>query len=93
MVQAFKALAPEIVAPVSRAVAGARRPLLPPAGPPAWASAPSISIDYAIMEKATELWVMPYAGGWSDLGGWAAIWNESPRDGNGVATARATLQQ
>lgn len=87
MVDAFDALAPAIVPPVSRAVAEASSDLsFLRLDPPAWAEAPSISIDYAIMEKAPDLWVMPYAGGWSDLGGWAAIWGESPRDGNGVAT-------
>ena len=86
MAAAFNVLAPEIVPPVSRAVAEAESDLsFLRLGPPAWAAAPAISIDYAIMEKAPELWVMPYGGGWSDLGGWAAIWGESPRDDKGVA--------
>ena len=78
MAAAFAALAPDIVHPV-------RAPLQAPSDlsflrlePASWAAAPSISIDYAIMEKAPELWVMPYAGGWSDLGGWAAIWAGKP---------------
>lgn len=86
MLESFRALAPAIITPVSRAVAEAAGDLsflrLDPA---AWAETPAISIDYAIMERAPELWVMPYAGGWSDLGGWAAIWNESERDSRGVA--------
>jgi mannose-1-phosphate guanylyltransferase/mannose-6-phosphate isomerase len=87
MVKAFEALAPAILAPVSRAASAATSDLsFLRLDPGAWAETPSISIDYAIMEKAPELWVMPYAGGWSDLGGWAAIWGESQRDGNGVAT-------
>ena len=87
MVQAFAALAPDILNPVTRAVASAMPDLsFLRLDPPSWSAAPSISIDYAIMEKAPELWVMPYAGGWSDLGGWSAIWRESPRDGNGVAS-------
>jgi mannose-1-phosphate guanylyltransferase/mannose-6-phosphate isomerase len=52
-----------------------------------WAELPAISIDYAIMEKASNLAVMPYGGGWSDLGSWDAVWQESgpDRDGNAVS--------
>lgn len=39
----------------------------------AWAAVPSDSIDYAIMEKAPSLAVMPYFAQWSDLGSWAAF--------------------
>ena len=52
----------------------------------AWADLPEISIDYAVMEKAENLSVMPYSGQWSDLGGWEAIWRESHPDADGVAT-------
>lgn len=90
MITAFNRLAPEIVAPVQRAVDAAAADLgfvrLEAA---AWAAAPAVSIDYAVMEKADELWVMPYRGSWSDLGGWDAIWGESARDGDGVASQGA----
>jgi mannose-1-phosphate guanylyltransferase/mannose-6-phosphate isomerase len=48
-----------------------------------WAELPSISIDYAIMEKTKNLAVMPYRGGWSDLGSWDAVWQESGPDAEG----------
>ena len=51
----------------------------------AFEAAPSISIDYAIMEKADNLAVMPYGAGWSDLGGWDAVWREMPKDQDGNA--------
>ena len=35
------------------------------------------------MEKATNLVVVPFAGSWSDLGGWNAIWNEQGPDEDG----------
>ena len=38
-----------------------------------WSELPSTSIDYAIMEKADNLSVMPYDGEWSDLGSWSAV--------------------
>lgn len=38
-----------------------------------YASAPSISIDYALMEKAPHVATVPGDFGWSDVGSWAAI--------------------
>lgn len=34
---------------------------------------PDISIDYAVMERASNMSVVPCAIGWSDIGSWAAI--------------------
>lgn len=44
----------------------------------------SISIDYAVMEKASNVYVETVAFGWSDLGTWSALYDQSPknRDGN-----------
>lgn len=39
----------------------------------AFAAAPSDSIDYAVMEKAARVAVVPVAMGWSDLGSWDAL--------------------
>ena len=48
-----------------------------------WQKLPSISIDYAIMEKVSNLAVMPWRGAWSDLGSWEAIWQEQDADSEG----------
>ena len=48
-----------------------------------WSKIENVSIDYAIMEKAQNLVVVPYASKWSDLGGWDAVWAESDQDFNG----------
>lgn len=40
----------------------------------------SISVDYAIMEKADEIFVCPASFGWSDLGTWGALLRESQHD-------------
>ena len=40
-----------------------------------FASAPRISIDYAVMEKSDKVWVLPAAFDWSDLGAWDAVAN------------------
>lgn len=92
LIEAFRAHAPEILAAVEAAVAEGREDLdfFRLAAEP-WARVPSISIDYAIMEKAANLSVMPYAAGWSDLGGWDAVWRETGPDGSGnVCSANAT---
>ncbi len=47
---------------------------------------PSISVDYAIMEKAEKVLVMPADIGWSDIGSWAALHDllSTEDDGNVV---------
>lgn len=55
-----------------------------------WAELPNISIDYAVMERAANLTVVPYAGAWSDLGDWQAVWREGTSDGHGVVTTGPT---
>ena len=40
----------------------------------------SISVDYAIMEKAEEIFVCPADFGWSDLGTWGALHQQSRQD-------------
>lgn len=52
-----------------------------------WTKVESISIDYAIMEKAKNLSVVPFRGYWTDLGEWNAVWKESKPDQNGVANS------
>jgi mannose-1-phosphate guanylyltransferase len=40
----------------------------------------NISIDYGIMEKADNVYVLPSAFGWSDLGTWASIYDLAEKD-------------
>jgi mannose-1-phosphate guanylyltransferase len=40
----------------------------------------SISIDFAIMEKADNVYTIPGDFGWSDLGTWGALYEESKKD-------------
>ena len=48
-----------------------------------WSLLQDISIDYAVMERAPNLSVVPYGGKWSDLGDWLAIWREGEADHDG----------
>jgi mannose-1-phosphate guanylyltransferase/mannose-6-phosphate isomerase len=43
------------------------------ATPAEFARSPSISIDYAVMEKTSRALVVPVSMGWSDVGNWASL--------------------
>ncbi|MGI8637252.1 MAG: mannose-1-phosphate guanylyltransferase, partial [Segetibacter sp.] len=47
----------------------------------------SISIDYAVMEKADNVFVIPSSFGWSDLGTWTSAYDNLEKDylGNAIA--------
>ena len=51
----------------------------------AFATSPSISIDYAVMEKTDRAAVVPVDIGWSDVGSWKSLWNIAERDADGNA--------
>lgn len=44
---------------------------------------PNISVDFAIMEKAPNVYTIPVEFGWSDLGTWASLHAECPKDDAG----------
>lgn len=60
----------------------------------AFKQSPSLSIDYAIMERVENLVVMPYLGDWSDIGAWDAVAAFSKRDeaGNAIQGDGALLE-
>ena len=49
----------------------------------AFAQAPDISIDYAVMEKSQSVVCVPLDAGWSDVGCWQSFWELSEKDANG----------
>ncbi|QRF54326.1 mannose-1-phosphate guanylyltransferase/mannose-6-phosphate isomerase (plasmid) [Rhizobium rosettiformans] len=80
----FRNLEPDLVAMVTEAVDQAKSDLgFLRLDPSAFSRVPSISIDYAVMERATNLITVPFAAGWSDLGGWDMVANEMGRDARG----------
>ncbi|ATG48140.1 mannose-1-phosphate guanylyltransferase/mannose-6-phosphate isomerase [Celeribacter ethanolicus] len=88
IIAAFAQYAPSLSAPVTNAVETAQADLgFLRLAPAPWSQAEDISIDYAVMEKADNLAVVPFDGGWSDLGGWDAVWRETGPDENGVVTS------
>lgn len=50
-----------------------------------YAECENISVDYAIMEKAEEIFVFPADFGWSDLGTWGSLHTLSNKDADGNA--------
>ncbi len=78
--------APEMLAAVTRAMESAERNgnrVLP--NEAAFAASPSDSIDYAVMEKAGQVAVVPVAMGWTDLGSWDALYEIAETDASGNA--------
>lgn len=58
----------------------------------AYSDCRNISIDYGIMEKAENVYVVCADFGWSDLGTWSSLYEHSTKDANGnVITSSNTL--
>ncbi|MDY6310751.1 MAG: mannose-1-phosphate guanylyltransferase/mannose-6-phosphate isomerase [Cyanobacteriota bacterium] len=56
-------------------------------------SMPSISIDYAIMEKSDKVALVELLSDWNDLGSWQALYNVKPKDENGnVITGKVVTE-
>ena len=53
----------------------------------AFSKSPSISIDYAVMEKTDKATVVPLDAKWSDVGSWAELWEIADKDANGNAVS------
>jgi mannose-1-phosphate guanylyltransferase len=51
-----------------------------------YAKAKNISIDYGVMEKANNVYVIRSHFGWSDLGTWNSLYEEMHHDGKGNAS-------
>lgn len=57
----------------------------------AFAACPSDSIDYAVMEKSNKVNVVGLDAGWSDIGGWRAIWDILDKNEQGTAAVGDVL--
>ncbi len=71
---AFKAHAPELYAGLAKLEAAAQAPGgWSKALPEVYPTLPRISVDYALMEKSTNVVVVPATFDWDDVGAWPAI--------------------
>lgn len=56
-----------------------------------YSKAENISIDYAIMENAQNVYVLPATFDWNDLGTWGSLHEKLPKDDNNNAVVNATV--
>lgn len=52
----------------------------------------NISIDYGILEKAGNVYVLCSDFGWSDLGTWGSLYDISPKDDNGNVNIKGSVE-
>lgn len=56
-----------------------------------YANAENVSIDYAVMEKAKNVYVLPATFDWNDLGTWGSLHDKLDKDGNNNTVVNATV--
>jgi mannose-1-phosphate guanylyltransferase len=91
MLNALRDHAPEVFAGIERIEEGAAEGDELEATREAFIEMPSISIDYAVMEKASPLAVIPGSFGWSDLGSWESAWELGAKDDDGNVLPAGTV--
>ena len=84
LVEELQRLQPDILAAARAALAGGQAAdgvvTLDAA---AFARAPALSIDVAVMERTRKAAVVPARFEWSDVGSWSALWNHLEKDADG----------
>jgi mannose-1-phosphate guanylyltransferase/mannose-6-phosphate isomerase len=93
-VEELQRLQPDVLEPVQRSIGAAKRDLDFVRLAAAFADAPSISVDHAVMERTDKAAVLAVAYAWSDVGSWDAVAQIAELDeggnaiiGNAVITA------
>ncbi len=82
--QELEAFAPDMLAAVRAAYAGATSDLdFVRIDKQAFERCRSESIDYAVMEKTRHAVVLPLDAGWSDVGSWSSLFDALPADEDG----------
>jgi mannose-1-phosphate guanylyltransferase len=92
MKEAFTRHLPEVAEAMERLVPRIGKRSFQGALKRAFPRLPSVSVDYAVMEKARNIVVVPGDFGWSDVGSFAALSEVRPTDESGnVAVGKATV--
>ena len=92
LIEELERYAPEVLAAVRRAVQARASDLdFCRLGAEAFAACPNISLDYAVAERTHRAAVIPADLGWSDVGSWDALWEQSPKDLDGNAAVGDVL--
>jgi len=93
VLELLEAHAAEVASAVAASMAEASREgmfVLPDGD--AFATSPSISIDYALLERAPGVVVVPVDMGWSDVGSWDALWRvQTPDEAGNVLRGAGEL--
>lgn len=88
MLDALRAHAPEMLVAIEVTLAATDFAKTPPVlSAEHFRQVPDISIDYAVMEKADKVAVVPAAFDWSDIGSWNALAELTAADGSGNRVA------
>lgn len=83
-IQELEKYAPEIVSCCSKAINEATYDMdFIRINAEAFLQCPSDSVDYALMERTQKAVVIPLDAGWSDVGSWAALWQNQQQDKDG----------
>jgi mannose-1-phosphate guanylyltransferase/mannose-6-phosphate isomerase len=73
--------APDLIATATAAMEmAARQANLVTLKPDAFADAPAVAFDYAVLEHANPVAVVPLRAQWNDLGSWSAMWETGRSD-------------
>jgi mannose-1-phosphate guanylyltransferase/mannose-6-phosphate isomerase len=84
LIELFQKYAPEILTACRSALSNASDDLAALLLDETYTTAPAISLDYAIAEKAQNIRCVPLDIAWSDIGSWSALWEfmEKTSEGN-----------
>ncbi len=83
ILNAFRDLSPDIYQILSEGISCYNTPEETEFIQKRYPATPNISVDYAILEKAANVFTIPADIGWSDLGTWASLHAELPQDASG----------
>lgn len=84
LIEELARLAPDILTACRAALASATRDLdFLRLDETAFRACPSVSLDYAVMEKTDSATVVPADFDWSDVGSWSALWELGEKDRSG----------
>lgn len=90
--KALETHAPEMFAVCTKAIAQTEKDLdFIRVSEEIFATCPSDSIDYAVMEKTSDAAMVTLDAGWSDVGSWSSLWETGNKDDNGNVTIGDTL--
>lgn len=86
LIESFNKNAPDIISTLTQDISKFNSPEEQKYIDKVYPATPSISVDYAILEKADNVYTIPADIGWSDLGTWNSLHNFLDKDDNSSVT-------